>query len=133
MKVVLKRNAIMPTRAHTYDGGLDLYADEDCTVTWFQKIETHVCVEIPQGYVGFVKTRSSHLTRGLMVDGTIDSGYTGTIKVCMFNHGVEPFRIRRGDRIAQLVIVPCLLEEPELTETLEDSDRGEGGFGSTGK
>ncbi len=132
MKVVVRRKGIVPTRAHTYDGGLDLYASEDCEVNWFAAVETHVAVEIPQGWCGMVKTRSSHLAKGIMVDGLIDSGYTGSLKVFMFNHGVEPLRIKRGDRIAQLVIVPCLLEEPETVENLEATERGENGFGSTG-
>ena len=70
---------------------------------------------------------------GIVTDGTIDAHYTGSIRVCLFNHGGSKYEVKEGDKIAQLVIVPCLLPELELVDSLEDTDRGDNGFGSTGR
>ena len=69
----------------------------------------------------------------IVTDGTIDAHYTGSITVKLFNHGKRPYRVHAGDKIAQLVIVPCELPELELVDSLEDTDRGACGFGSTGR
>ena len=133
---MLDEGAKMPTRAHPYDAGLDLYAREDCYIPMKQSVtvDTGVHVEIPEGYYGEVRSRSGLMCRhGITTDGTIDSHYTGPIKVCLFNHSVFPYRLKAGDKIAQLVIVPCLLPELELVDHLEETDRGNGGFGSTGR
>lgn len=141
MKIMLDEGARMPTRAHTYDAGLDLYAPDDGGVWTISPcggsntIDTGVHVEIPEGYVGFVKSKSGLMVKHcITTDGTIDSHYTGPIKVKLFNH--HPclrYDVRPGDKIAQLVIVPCLLPKPELVDHLEETDRGDGGFGSTGR
>ena len=70
---------------------------------------------------------------GIITDGTIDAHYTGSIRVCLFNHGGSKYEVKKGDKIAQLVIHKCELLEPELVDSLEDTDRGACGFGSTGK
>lgn len=135
MKIMLDEGAKV-TRAHPFDAGLDLYTREDVCVPMKQNvsIDTGVHVEIPEGYVGLVKSKSGLMTRSSIVtDGTIDSHYTGSIRVCLFNHGITPYRFKAGDKIAQLVIVPCLLPELELVDSLEETDRGDGGFGSTGR
>ena len=136
MKIMLDKGAKMPTRAHPWDAGLDLYSRESCTL-WpndSAKFDTGVHVEIPEGYVGFVKSKSGLMVNHQIVtDGTIDSHYTGSITVKMFNHGKTAYRVHAGDKIAQLVIVPCLLPELELVDSLEETDRGDGGFGSTGR
>ena len=91
-------------------------------------------MEIPEGYVGFIKSKSGLMVNhGILTDGTIDCGYTGSIKVKLFNHGGSKYEVKKGDKIAQLVIVPCLLPELELVDKLEETDRGDGGFGSTGR
>ena len=134
MRIVLD-NAYMPTRAHEYDAGLDLYAIEDGYIRCNQSrtFDTGVHVEIPEGYVGFIKSKSGLMVNhGIVTDGTIDAHYTGSIKVCLFNHGTSKYEVKKGDKIAQLVIVPCLLPYLEVVDSLEDTDRGDAGFGSTG-
>ena len=135
MRIVLDVGAVKPTRAHTYDAGLDLYAIEDGYIRCNQSrtFDTGVHVEIPEGYVGFIKSKSGLMVNhGIVTDGTIDAHYTGSIKVCLFNHGGSKYEVKAGDKIAQLVIVPCLLPELEVVDSLEDTDRGDAGFGSTG-
>lgn len=136
MKVVLDEGAKMPTRAHQYDAGLDLYAMEDGYIRCNQSrtFDTGVHVQIPEGCVGFIKSKSGLMVNhGIITDGTIDAHYTGPIKVCLFNHGGSKYEVKAGDKIAQLVIVPCVLAPLEEVDSLEDTDRGANGFGSTGR
>ena len=91
-------------------------------------------MQIPEGYYGEIRSRSGLMcNHGITTDGTIDSHYTGSIRVCLFNRGGNKYYIHAGDKIAQLVIVKCELPELELVDHLEETDRGEGGFGSTGR
>ena len=136
MKIMLDEGAKMPTRAHPLDAGLDLYARECRYIRangrW--TFDTGVHVQIPEGYVGFVKSKSGLMVNeGITTDGTIDCGYTGSIRVCLFNRSGSKHYVQAGDKIAQLVILPCLLPELELVDSLEETDRGEAGFGSTGR
>ena len=136
MKIMLDKWAKMPTRAHPCDAGLDLYAMEDGYIRCNQSrtFDTGVHVEIPQGCVGFIKSKSGLMVHhGILTDGTIDCGYTGSIKVCLFNNGDKCYFGQAGDKIAQLVIVPCMLPKLELVDSLEETDRGDNGFGSTGR
>lgn len=136
MKVMIDPGAKMPTRAHPWDAGLDLYATHDGYIRCnsHRTFDTGVHVEIPEGYVGFIKSKSGLMVNhGILTDGVIDSHYTGSIRVCLFNHGGSKYEVRAGDKIAQLVIVPCLLPELELVDSLEETDRGVDGFGSTGR
>lgn len=136
MKVMLDPGAKMPTRAHPWDAGLDLYSRDYCTIwpNYSAVFDTGVHVQIPEGYVGLVKSKSGLMVnKDIVTDGTIDSHYTGSIKVKLFNLGGMAYRVHPGDKIAQLVIVPCLLPEPELADKLEETDRGDCGFGSTGR
>ncbi|MBO5837303.1 MAG: dUTP diphosphatase [Oscillospiraceae bacterium] len=141
MKIMLDKGAKMPTRAHPFDGGLDLYAPEcGCVYTispcgGSAVIDTGVHVEIPEGYVGFIKAKSGlNVKHGLTCTGVIDSHYTGSIAVKLYNHHhCLRYDVRPGDKIAQLVILPCLLPELELVDSLEETDRGDNGFGSTGR
>ena len=136
MKIMLDKGAKMPTRAHPYDAGLDLYAREDAYIRANNGFlfDTGVHVQIPEGCVGFIKSKSGLMVNhGILTDGTIDCGYTGPIKVKLFNHGGSKYEVKAGDKIAQLVIVPCVLLPMELVDSLEDTDRGDGGFGSTGR
>ena len=136
MRIVLDRGAKMPTRAHHWDAGLDLYSRESCTM-WHNdsaKFDTGVHVEIPEGYVGFIKSKSGLMVNhDIVTDGTIDSHYTGSITVKLFNLGKKPYRVHVGDKIAQLVIIKCELPELEIVDRLEETDRGACGFGSTGR
>lgn len=134
MKIMLDEGAKMPTRAHPWDAGLDLYAMKDAIVDYSETFDTGVHVEIPEGCVGFIKSKSGLMVKNdITTDGTIDSHYTGSIKVKLFNLGPVSYLVQAGDKIAQLVIVPCLLPEPEVVDHLEETDRGDGGFGSTGR
>jgi dUTP pyrophosphatase len=145
MKIMLDKGAKMPTRAHPWDAGLDLFSPVDAIVpsasSWpFGEIklgdvtiDTGVHMEIPEGYVGFIKSKSGlNVNHGLTAEGVIDAHYTGSIRVKIYNHKHTPYQFKSGDKIAQLVILPVLLPELELVDSLEDTDRGDAGFGSTG-
>ncbi len=130
----------IPRRAHPDDAGLDLSAAKDTEIApgGICVVNTGIRMAIPKGYVGLLCLRS-----GFAVDypdlclvnnvGIIDSGYTGNIKAVFENVGSGDCKIRRGTRFAQLVIVPCLLGSPQFVEDLEDTERGDDGFGSTGE
>ena len=139
MKIQLDPGAKMPTRAHPYDAGLDLYAPENMQPVVIHpfggrvSIDTGTHVAVPRHFAGLVKSRSGMMLKGIVTDGTIDPDYTGSIRVTLFNHGSEEWTVVPGDRIAQLVIVPCLLPKLELVKSLGYTDRGSGGFGSTGR
>lgn len=136
IKVVLDEKAFMPSKAHSTDAGFDLYAMEDACIKSRDGIviNTGVHMAIPEGYVGYVQSRSGlNIKRDIICPtGTIDCGYTGSINVKLYNLGENDYSIHAGDRIAQLVIQPISTEGLELTNALEDTDRGAGGFGSTG-
>lgn len=136
MKVKLDPGAVFPTRAHSTDAGLDLYA-RDTQVVWAKEsavFDTGVHIEIPAGYVGFLKSKSGLNVRfGITSEGVIDSGYTGSIVVKLYNHGDHYVKIERGQKISQLVLLPIITPELELVDELEATERGDGGFGSTGK
>ena len=136
IKIKLDKGAIAPTRAHPYDAGLDLYAMCDGEIPCGKSctFSTGVHLEIPENWVGLVKSKSGLMcNHGITTDGTIDAHYTGPIKVCLVNHGDTRYEVKKGDKIAQLVIVPCLLPRLELVDSLEETDRGDDGFGSTGR
>ena len=154
MKIMLDEGAILPTRAHETDAGLDLYAPKDITIPkgdYFVKmdgerllsggtrigsavIDTGVHVEIPKGYVGFIKSKSGlNVKHGLTAEGVIDSGYTGSIVVKLYNHTSTSYEFKAGEKIAQLVLLPIITPDLELVDSLEDTERGSGGFGSTGR
>ena len=135
IKAVIDPGAILPTRAHKDDAGLDLYATEDAII--FRDgsyiFDTGIHVAIPQGYVGFLKSKSGlNINNGLQSAGVIDSGYTGSIRVKLYNHSHKMVRIKRGQKISQLVILPIITPELEIVDELEDTERGDGGFGSSG-
>ena len=136
MKIMLDEGAKMPTRAHPYDAGLDLYAMEDAYIRANNSyvFDTGVHVQIPECCVGFIKSKSGLMVNhGITTDGTIDCGYTGSIKVKLFNHSGSKYEVKKGDKIAQLVIVPCVLLPLEQVDKLDKTERGAKGFGSTGR
>lgn len=128
-----------PTRANPGDAGLDLKAAENALLFPGdrQAVETGVSVEIPDGYVGLLCARSGNAARrGLGIVngvGVIDSGYRGPINVLLINHGRRNVEVSHGDHIAQLLIVPIETPCVEIVDNLSDSERGTGGFGSTGR
>jgi len=128
----------LPTAARPGDAGVDLCAGTSLTLGPGERatVGTGVAVAIPEGYAGLVTPRSGLAQRhGLGIvnaPGVVDSGYRGEIRVILVNHGSETVGVARGDRIAQLVVVPVLAAGVEEVEALPSSERGEGGFGSTG-
>ena len=136
MKIMLDEGAYMPTRAHSTDAGLDLYSPVDVVIMPQASavIDTGVHVELPTGSVGFLKSKSGlNVRHGILGEGVIDAGYTGSIRVKLYNHGGEEYYIQHGDKITQLVILPVILPDLEQVDRLEDTERGCGGFGSTGR
>lgn len=136
MKVVLDEGAKMPTRAHDTDAGLDLYARDSCIVEAKDSatFDTGVHVEIPVGFAGFLKSKSGlNVKYGIVSEGVIDAGYTGSVVVKLYNHSGYDYRVNAGDKISQLVILPVALVDLQQVDSLDDTERGNGGFGSTGR
>lgn len=136
MKVIVDPGCYLPERAHSADAGYDLrspvkrrlYAGEAVV------IDTGVHVQIPVGYVGMLKSKSGlNVKHDIVGEGVIDSGYAGSIRVKLYNHGSESYMIEIGDKISQLVILPIITPELELVAEFEPTDRGKNGFGSTGR
>lgn len=97
-------------------------------------IDTGVHIAIPAGNVGMLKSKSGlNVKHNITSEGVIDAGYTGSIVVKLYNHGKETYAVRKGDKISQLVILPIITPELELVSGLEESERGEKGFGSSGR
>lgn len=135
IKVKLEPWAIMPTRAHEHDAGLDLYAAEDKIIPGYEseKFNTGVHIAIPEGYVGDVKSKSGLMMQyDILTDGTVDSGYTGSIWVKLFNNSPLDYEVKTGQKIAQIVLKAIITPELEVVDELEETPRGESGFGSTG-
>ena len=134
MKVVVDPGANIPTRAHRTDAGLDLYASKGGWILPKSRkvLDTGFHCAIPEGYVGMLTSKSGLMLRGITSRGTIDCGYTGSIKAVLFNHSWRFVRIRKGQKVTQLVIMPIALPDVEFVNGLEDTERSDGGFGSTG-
>lgn len=136
MKIKLDNGAYTPTRAHSADAGLDIYSREQKLVRAHDSecFDTGVHIEIPKGFVGFLKSKSGlNVKHGLTSEGVIDSGYTGSICVKLYNNSDEDYTINGGDKISQLVILPIVLPDLEIVTELCKTDRGSNGFGSSGK
>ncbi|HEX4670458.1 MAG TPA: dUTP diphosphatase [Solirubrobacterales bacterium] len=136
----LIEGALLPTRAHAGDAGLDLYACEVAHIGPGERwgVGTGIAVEIPDGHAGLVLPRSGlareHGISLVNSPGLVDSGYRGEVRVLLLNTDpAETFRVVSGDRIAQLLITPIVLAEPVEAAALADSARGGGGFGSSGR
>ena len=128
--------AIIPTRAHADDAGLDLYGLEDATVAPGEGklLRTGVAVAVPAGHVGLICDRSSLARRGLKTaGGVIDAGYRGELGVVVWNISAAPQDVKKGERIAQMLVIPIATPAPVETADLGDTARGAGGFGSTGR
>lgn len=136
MKIKLDRGAFIPVRAHGTDAGADLRSPIETVVPARGSciIDTGVHIQLPHGYVGMLKSKSGlHVKHDITSEGVIDEGYTGSIKVKLYNHSEKCHVIERGDKITQLVIVPCEYVDFDVVDRLDDSERGGDGFGSTGK
>lgn len=134
---ITRTDAKLPTRANNGDAGLDIYAVEPATLQpgIHAVLPTGLHMSIPHGYAGIIKPRSGLAVKHSIdvLAGVIDSAYRGECKVALINHGDTPMEIRQGDRIAQLLIVPVALLEPMRVDSLDDTDRGNAGFGSSGR
>ena len=143
MKVRIKKldeRAIVPTYGTEYSAGADLYCLSDADITIAPHattlVHTGLALEIPEGYCGLIFARSGLASkRGLAPAnkvGVIDADYRGEVMVALHNHTDSPAAVGAGERVAQLAIVPFLKADFELSDALDDTVRGEGGFGSTG-
>lgn len=144
MKVNIKKldeRATVPTYGTPFSAGADLYsmAGDDITIPAHGTVMVHtgLAIEIPEGYCGLIFARSGLASkRGVAPAnkvGVVDSDYRGEWMVALHNHTDSPVTVEGGERVAQMVIVPCVQAEFELTDELSDTERGAGGFGSTGK
>lgn len=136
MNIILDNGAFKPEFAHKTDAGADLRSPVEAVVPAHGSvvIDTGVHVEIPEGYVGMLKSKSGlNVKHDLIGTGTIDSGYSGSIRVKLYNLGDTDYQILRGDKIIQMVILPCVYCEFTQVEKFAETERGTGGFGSTGR
>jgi dUTP pyrophosphatase len=134
--VVLDEGAKMPNRAHEPDAGADIFSPVKVTVYPGESvvIDTGVHMAIPYGWAGLLVSKSGmNVKHGILSTGLVDAGYTGSIRVKLYNHGHEAYTVKEGDKISQIVILPALLCEFTQVETLEETERADGGFGSTGR
>lgn len=137
MQVWLEKGAVAPVREHSTDAGIDLFTPEDAVVEGGGSVvvDTGVHVKLPKGCCGVLVSKSGlNVGKDITSTGLIDEGYTGSIKVKLYNHGGEKRLFQRGDKVSQLVIVPVKYEKVEVVgeATFKGMDRGDGGFGSTG-
>lgn len=136
LKVSLDPGAREPARAHPEDAGLDLFSPEAVKVParGSAVIDTGVHVEIQNGYAGMIKSKSGlNIKHGIISDGVVDAGYTGSIRVKLYNLSDEDYMVELGDKISQLVIVPVVTPSVDIVGEIGGSERGNGGFGSTGR
>ncbi len=137
IEVKLNKGAYMPTKAHLNDAGFDLYTPIDFLIKGRDTavIDTGVCFKIPVGYCGVLISKSGlNVKHDITSTGLIDSGYQGSIRVKLYNHGDNDYMFNRGDKISQIVITPHLYEELCLVEDFNEvTERGVDGFGSSGR
>lgn len=137
MKIKLDPGAYVPVRAHDTDAGLDIRTPETVVIMPHSScvIDTGVHIQLPHGTFGKLESKSGLNVNWDIVScgGVIDEGYTGSIKVKLYNLGFDAFKLAKGDKIIQLIIQPCLYEDCELIDELDATDRGDNGFGSTGR
>ena len=140
MKIKLDAGAFAPVRQHPRDAGLDIMIPDipvykQVIVPSYGNvfIDTGIHIELPAGYAGVIKSRSGLFKNHcVFTNGLIDENYRGPIGVTLMNNSPYPLELNPGDRIAQLLIVPCIYPDIEVVDKLSGTDRGENGFGSTG-
>ena len=136
MSIMLDEKAFRPTRAHDADAGLDLYSCENALVPAHGSFffDTGVHVKLPHDTAGVLISKSGlNVKHGIMSTGLIDEEYTGSIGVKLYNNSDVTYRVERGDKISQLMVVPVFKVIPVIVNKIEETKRGNGGFGSTGK
>ena len=136
MRIVLDDGAYIPLRAHETDAGLDIKTPKDVTVPAKGSVivDTGVHIELPPNTVGMLKSKSGlNVKYGITSEGVIDVGYTGSIVAKLYNHSETHVILKKGNKITQLVIIPIVPVELEQVSELMATERGSGGFGSTGR
>ena len=134
LKIKLDKYAFMPVREHITDAGLDVKAIDDGIVRARSSalFHTGVHVQLPKGTAGlFVSKSGLMVNHGITSTGLVDEGYDGEVMVKLFNHGDKDYEIKRGDKIAQLVVMPVMYEPVEIVRKIDGGERGSAGFGST--
>ena len=134
LKIKLDKYAFMPVREHITDAGLDVKAIDDGIVRARSSalFHTGVHVQLPKGTAGlFVSKSGMMVNHGITSTGLVDEGYDGEVMVKLFNHGDKDYEIKRGDKIAQLVVMPVMYEPVEIVRKIDGGERGSAGFGST--
>lgn len=136
VSVTLDEGAKLPVRAHATDAGADLCCMEGFTVPAHSSvdIDTGVHVQLPRGTVGMVKSKSGlNIKACINVEGVIDEGYTGSIRLRVYNHGDYPKEFKAGDKVTQLVVMPVAYPTYVEVDEISGGERGDSGLGSTGK
>lgn len=136
MNIKLEKWAYMPERAHSTDAGADLRTPHDVIIMpkGSAVIDTGVHIELPPNTVGMIKSKSGlNVKHGITSEGVVDVGYTGSIVVKLYNHSEKPYFFNAGDKISQLVVMPILTPTFEQVDEFEETERGNNGFGSSGR
>ena len=136
MKIKLDPWGITPTRAHDTDAGLDIYSPITEVIQPFSSgiFHTGVHVQLPPGTVGIMASKSGlNVKHGITSTGVIDEGYSGELVVKLYNHTDKGYMVAFGDKITQLLVLPVRYEPIEIVDEIEAGERGDSGFGSTGK
>lgn len=134
--VMLEDGARMPVYAHDADAGVDLFAAEEKIILAHSRgtVRTGVHMAIPEGYFGAIRAKSGLLKSfGILCSGTVDSGYTGEIMVTLVNASGENYEVAEGSKVAQMILIPFQHAAFKLVERLEETPRGDHGFGSSGR
>lgn len=136
IEVVLRNGAKMPTKGHSDDAGFDLYCRNAFTINPGEQIrlDTGVCMDIPSGYVGMIKSKSGlNINHRIKAEGVVDAGFTGSIVVGLENESAVPVSFEGWEKVCQIVILPIPDVELVKVRKLPDHERGDSGFGSTGR
>lgn len=136
MNIILDEGAKMPERAHKFDAGLDLFSREAALIParGSHIFDTGVHIGIPKGFAGVLHSKSGlNVKYGITSEGLVDADYTGSIVVKLYNNSDNDYFVNKGDKISQILIQSVVLDDLNLVDHLEETERGENGFGSTGK
>lgn len=136
MKIKVDLGGFEPSRAHATDAGMDLRTPVAVTVPAHGSavVDTKTHVELPQGCAGLIVSKSGlNVKHGITSTGLIDEGYTGTILVRLYNHSDEDYSFSEGDKVTQLVVMPVRYEPVEIVDSINGGERGDNGYGSTGR
>ena len=135
--VALDEGAKLPVKAHDSDAGFDLFSRDDVVIKAKSHavFDTGVHINIPDGYVGFLKSKSGlNVKYNIVSEGVIDAGYTGSIVIKLYNHGDVDYVVNKGDKISQIVFLPITKITLNIVDDLDvETERGDNGFGSTGR